>query len=195
MGLAGMLAKGIGMSVKHGLSYNWMDTKIEGRIPAFHSQTYKNLIFGQIIYNNRPDILGAISTLSAHLYKWLPLMIHSYTTIYRSCPYMRHDLYLPLIPASFQTLGRVECAVASAPAPPGLRTISPPTLTLVFSEPSGRLQKFGPEFFLPSAHHRFGLCPCAPTLVLSSSLSSRCLHLGMSFPSLSFSPRLKFACF
>jgi len=46
-----------------------MDTKIEGRIPAFHSQTYKNLIFGQIIYNNRPDILGAISTLSAHLYK------------------------------------------------------------------------------------------------------------------------------
>ena len=27
---------------------------------------------------------------------------------------MRHDLYLPLIPASLQTLGRVECAVASA---------------------------------------------------------------------------------
>ena len=113
----------------------------------------------------------------------------------RSCPYIRHDLYLPSIPASLQTLGRVECAVASAPAPPGLRTISPPTLTLVFSEPSGRLQKFGPEFFLPSAYRRFGLCPCAPTLVLSSSSSSHCLHLGMNFSSLSFSLRLKFACF
>ena len=43
---------------------------------------------------------------------------------YRSCPYKRHDLYLPSIPASLQTLGRVECAVASATAPPGLRTIS-----------------------------------------------------------------------
>jgi len=42
----------------------------------------------------------------------------------------------PSLPASLQTLGRVECAVASAPAPPGLRTISPPTLTLVFSVPS-----------------------------------------------------------
>ena len=38
---------------------------------------------------------------------------------------MRHDLYLPLIPASLQTLGRVECAVASALAPPDLRTINP----------------------------------------------------------------------
>ena len=33
---------------------------------------------------------------------------------YRSCPYERHDLYLPSIPASLQTLGRIECAVASA---------------------------------------------------------------------------------
>ena len=32
---------------------------------------------------------------------------------YRSCPYIRHDLYLPPIPASLQTLGRVECAVAN----------------------------------------------------------------------------------
>jgi len=80
-------------------------------------------------------------------------------------------------------------------APHGLRIISPLTLTLVFSEPSGRLQKFGPEFFLPSAHRRFGLCPCAPSLVSSSSPSYRCLHLGMSFSSLSFSPRLKFAYF
>jgi hypothetical protein len=114
---------------------------------------------------------------------------------YRQCPYDRHDLYLPFIPASLQTLGRFECAVATAPAPRGLRIISPFTLTLVFSEPSGRLQKNGPEFFLPSVHRRFGLCPCAPTLVSSSSPSSRCLPLGMSFSSLSFSPRLKFAYF
>jgi len=107
---------------------------------------------------------------------------------YRSCPYKRHDLYLPSIPASLQTLGRFECAVASAPAPHDLRIISPLTLTLVFCVPSGRLQKFGPEFFLPSAHRRFGLCPCAPTLVSSSSPSSRCLPLGMSFSSLIFSP-------
>ena len=53
----------------------------------------------------------------------------------------RHDLYLPSIPASLQTLGRFERVVASAPAPHGLRIISPLTLTLVFSEPSGRLQK------------------------------------------------------
>ena len=44
-----------------------------------------------------------------------------------------------------QILGRFECAVASAPAPSGLMIISPPTLTLVFSEPAGRLQNFGPE--------------------------------------------------
>ena len=36
---------------------------------------------------------------------------------YGSCPYIRHDLYLPSIPASLQTLGRAECAVASAPSP------------------------------------------------------------------------------
>ena len=40
---------------------------------------------------------------------------------YRSC----HDLYLLFIPASLQTLGRVECAVASASAPPALRTHQP----------------------------------------------------------------------
>ena len=76
---------------------------------------------------------------------------------YRSCPYIRHDLYLPFIPASLQTLGRVECAVASAPAPPDLRTVNPLILTLIFSVPSGRLQKIGPEFFLPSSHLRFDL--------------------------------------
>ena len=42
----------------------------------------------------------------------------SYTTII-------YDHYLPFIPASLQTLGRVECAVASALAPPDLRTINP----------------------------------------------------------------------
>ena len=57
---------------------------------------------------------------------------------YRSCPCDRHDLYLPSIPASLQTLGKFEFAAASAPAPHGLRIISPLTLTLVFSEPSGR---------------------------------------------------------
>ena len=74
---------------------------------------------------------------------------------YRSCPCDRHDLYLPSIPASLQTLGRFECAAASAPAHHGLGIISLLTLTLVFSEPSGRLQKIGPEFFLPSVHRHF----------------------------------------
>ena len=91
-----------------------------------------------------------------------------------------------------------NCAQAPCTARPicvhcGRRRISPLTLTLVFSEPSGRLQKIGPEFFLPSVHRRFGLCPCAPTLVSSSEPSSRCLPLGMSFSSLSFSPHLKFS--
>ena len=115
---------------------------------------------------------------------------------YRSCPYIRHDLYLPFIPASLQTLGRVECAVASAPAPSDLRTINPLILTLIFSVPSGHLQKIDPECFLPSSHRRrFDLCPCAPILILSSCPSSRCPHLGKSFSSLSFSPSLKFARF
>jgi hypothetical protein len=110
---------------------------------------------------------------------------------YRPCPYDRHDLYLPSIPASLQTLGRFECAVASAPAPHGLRIISPLTLTLVFSESPGRLEKIGPEFFLPSVHRRFCLCfcPCAPTLVSSSSPCSRCLSPGHElFLPLVFSP-------
>ena len=85
----------------------------------------------------------------------------SFLQYYRSCPYIRHDLYLPFIPASLQTLGRVECAVASAPAPPGLRTSNPLILTLIFSVPSGRLQKIGPECFLPSSQRLFDLCPCA----------------------------------
>ena len=42
----------------------------------------------------------------------------------------RHDLYLPSIPASLQTLGRCECAAASALASHGLRIISPLTFYL-----------------------------------------------------------------
>jgi len=42
---------------------------------------------------------------------------------YRSCPCDRHDLYLPSIPASLQTLGRCECPAASAIAPHGLRPL------------------------------------------------------------------------
>ena len=43
----------------------------------------------------------------------------------RSCPCDRHDLYLPSIPASLQTLGRCECAAACALAPLGLRILGP----------------------------------------------------------------------
>ncbi len=50
----------------------------------------------------------------------------------RSCPCDRHDLYLPSIPASLQTLGRCECASACALAPNGLRIISPLTFYLSF---------------------------------------------------------------
>jgi hypothetical protein len=46
----------------------------------------------------------------------------------RSCPCDRHDLYLPFIPASLQTLGRCECAAASALAPHGLCTDTSVTL-------------------------------------------------------------------
>ena len=50
----------------------------------------------------------------------------------RSCPCDRHDLYLPSISASLQTLGRCECAAACALAPLGLRIISPLTFYLSF---------------------------------------------------------------
>ena len=49
---------------------------------------------------------------------------------YRSYPYDRHDLYLPSIPTSLQTLDRCECAAASALAPHDLRIISPLTFYL-----------------------------------------------------------------
>jgi hypothetical protein len=50
----------------------------------------------------------------------------------RSCPCDRHDLFLPSIPASLQTLGRCECAAACALAPLGFRIISPLTFYLLF---------------------------------------------------------------
>ena len=50
----------------------------------------------------------------------------------RSCPCDRHDLYLPSIPASLQTLGRCECVATCALAPLGLRIISPLTFYLSF---------------------------------------------------------------
>jgi hypothetical protein len=37
----------------------------------------------------------------------------TYFLYWRSCPYDRHDLYLPSVPASLQTLGRGECVAAS----------------------------------------------------------------------------------
>jgi hypothetical protein len=92
-------------------------------------------------------------------------MSHSYT-YYRSCPYILHDLYLPSIPASFQTLGRVACAVASALAPPGPRIISPLTLTLLSQCFLDACKKIGPEFFLSS------ICP--------PSLRSLSLHTLLS---------------
>ena len=122
-------------------------------------------------------------------------MSHSYT-YYRSCPYILHDLYLPSIPASFQTLGRVACAVASALAPPGLRIISPLTLTLLSQCFLDACKKIGPEFFLSS------ICPPSlRSLSLHTFLSPFLLSffplppLGKKFSSLSLSPRLKFACF
>ena len=48
-----------------------------------------------------------------------PLSVHltntdvAFPPYCRSCPCDRHDLYLPSIPASLQTLGRCECVAAS----------------------------------------------------------------------------------
>jgi hypothetical protein len=51
-------------------------------------------------------------------------------TVSAQCPCDRHDLYLPSIPASLQTLGRCEYVAASAIAPHILRIISPLTFYL-----------------------------------------------------------------
>ena len=73
----------------------------------------------------------------------------------RSCPYDSHDLYLPSIPASLQTLSRGECVEASATAPHGLRIINPLTSYLSFLGAVWTFdKKFGSELFLPSIHCR-----------------------------------------
>ena len=88
----------------------------------------------------------------------------------RSCPCDRHDLFLPSIPASLQTLGRCECVATCAPAPLGLRIISPLTFYLIFL---GAIWTYGknlaPIFpYLPPTPPHFTRAP-------------RLLHLG-SFP-------------
>ena len=73
----------------------------------------------------------------------------------RSCPCDRHDLYLPSIPASFQTLDRCECAAACALAPHGLRIISPLTFYLNLLRAIWTFDKqIGSELFLPFIHRR-----------------------------------------
>ena len=70
----------------------------------------------------------------------------------RSCPCDRHDLYLPSIPASLQTLGRCECVATFAPAPLGLRIISPLTFYLSFLGAIWTYdKKFGSDLSLPAA--------------------------------------------
>jgi hypothetical protein len=72
---------------------------------------------------------------------------------YRPFPCDRHDLYLPSIPASLQTLGRCECAAASALAPHGLRIISPLTFYLNLLRVIWTFdKKIGSELFLPFIH-------------------------------------------
>ena len=70
----------------------------------------------------------------------------------RSCPCDRHDLYLPSIPASLQTLGRCECVATCALAPLGLRIISPLTFYLSFLGAIWTYdKKFGSDLSLPAA--------------------------------------------
>ena len=71
----------------------------------------------------------------------------------RSCPCDRHDLYLPSIPTSLQTLDRCECAAASALAPHDLRIISPLTFYLILLRAIWTFdKKIGSELFLPFIH-------------------------------------------
>ena len=117
----------------------------------------------------------------------------------RSCPCDRHDLFLPSIPASLQTLGRCECVATCAPAPLGLRIISPLTFYLIFL---GAIWTYGknlaPIFpYLPPTPPHFtraprplhpwlipdSLEPPPPPLLLTSSSDTPAssLHL-MPFP-------------
>jgi hypothetical protein len=101
---------------------------------------------------------------------------------YRSCLYIRHDLYLPFIPASLQTLGRVECVVACAPAPPDLRTVNPLILTL-FSQ------------CLLDAYKKLALSTSSRLPTIASILSVH-THLDLSFLLSFFSlPPLGQECF
>ena len=50
-----------------------------------------------------------------------------------SYSYVRHDPYLPSIPAPLQTLGRVEYATIHIVAPPDSRIVTPLSLTLFLS--------------------------------------------------------------
>ena len=50
-----------------------------------------------------------------------------------SYSYVRHDPFLPSIPAALQTLGRVEYATIHVVAPPDSRIVTPLSLTLFLS--------------------------------------------------------------
>jgi hypothetical protein len=72
---------------------------------------------------------------------------------YRSYPYGRHDPYLPSIPASLQTLGRVECATTYAVAPLDPRTDTPLILTLISQCRLDACKKLTPECLHLSSHN------------------------------------------
>ena len=95
-----------------------------------------------------------------------------------SYSYVRHDPYLPSIPAALQTLGRVEYATIHVVAPPDdscrrtSRIVTPLILTL-FSQRLLDVQKFDSGRFHLSS---LGSCPDTQVMTLASSPpSSRCL--------------------
>jgi hypothetical protein len=94
-----------------------------------------------------------LTTLSAHFTNNLHLChIPIFLQYCSSYPYVCHDPYLPSIPASLQTLGRVECVVAGAPAPLDRGSsvlFSLPYFLSVF----WCMQKIDPEDFLLFSHH------------------------------------------
>ena len=88
-----------------------------------------------------------------------PLSVHltntdvAFPPYCRSCPCDRHDLYLPSIPGSLQTLGRCECAAACALAPLDLRIISPLSFYLSFLRAIWTFdKKIGSDLSLPFIH-------------------------------------------
>ena len=130
--------------------YSPLRTRVEAHAIISHQDPTGALVIHLLLGRTRWSIRTPTVNPSQCTFVQMTDTDVAFLLYYRSCPYDRHDLYLPSLPASLQTLGRFECAVASAPAPHGLRINSPLTLTLVSSKPSGRLQKIGPEFFLPS---------------------------------------------